>query len=278
MEILETATGHTPNLDESTCAYKKMCTKCFTVLEDFKPHTPGKDKATCTTAQTCTACGYEVVPALGHSYNSSYICTVCTYAKPESTYKLTFVNASNQKPLAGVIVEFYISADAEEPFITKTTNSRGYVTLSTKVASTVTIKLKNLPDGFINDETFLVGEESGLYGFECTVEVANGADYVYDGRDEDHPLNIALNNNSVTVAAGATIYCSYPHSAGMTMTIRNAAGVTVVYNGVEYKANSLGVITVKFAAQAGSIEYSEPNFFTIINNSSAEITLSPTVA
>ena len=280
--VIVSATGHTPNIDESTCSIRKICITCFnvgviTILEDYKPHTAGA-AATCTDPQACTACGYVIVEPLGHDYNSSYICKVCRYAKPESTYKLTFVNASNQKPLAGVIVEFYVSPDAEEPFITRTTNSKGLVTLITKVASTVTIKLKNLPDGFINDETFLIGEESGLYGFECTVEVANGADYVYDGRDEDHPLNIALNNNSVTVAAGATIYCSYPHSAGMTMTIRNAAGVTVVYNGVEYKANSLGVITVKFAAQAGSIEYSEPSFFTIINNSSAEITLSPTVA
>ncbi len=276
-EVIETATGHKPNLDESTCAYRKMCTVCYEVLEEFKPHTPGKDKATCTTAQVCTECGYEVVPALGHSYNSSYICTVCTYAKPASTYKLTFVNALDQKPLAGVTVEFY-DFETGELFHTDTTNSKGYIQLKTKVASTVTIKLSNLPDGFINNETFLVGEESGLYGFECTVEVANAADYVYDGRDEDHPLNVPLNNGTVTVASGATIYCSYPRSAGMTMTIRNAAGVTVIYNGVEYKANSLGVITVKFAAQAGSIEYSEPNFFTIINNSSAEKILSPTVA
>ncbi len=276
--VIEAAKGHTPNRDESTCAYRKMCTVCYEVLEDFKPHTPGDEEATCTTAQTCTACGYEVVPALGHSYNASYICTVCKYAKPASTYKITFVNASDQKPLVGVTVEFYASPDAEEPFETKVTNSRGLVTLITKVASTVTIKLKNLPDGFINNETFLVGEESGLYGFESTVEVANGADYVYDGRDEDHPLNIPLNGGSVTIASGATIYCSYPRSAGMTMTIRNATGVTVIYNGVEYKANSNGIITIKFAAQAGSIEYSEPNFFTIINNSGAEKTLSPTVA
>ena len=276
--VIATATGHNPNRDESTCAYRKMCMVCYEVLEDFKPHTPGPDEATCTTAQTCVDCGYEVAPALGHSYNSQYICTVCRYAKPQSTYKLTFVNAYDGKPLAGVTVEFYDSADAEEPFLVETTNSKGYVGIITKVASTVTIKLTNLPDGFINNESFLVGEESGLYGFECTVEVANAADYVYDGRDEDHPYNIPNEGGIVTVASGATIYCMYPRSAGMTMTIRNAAGVTIIYNGQTYEANTSGVITIKFAAQAGSIEYSEANHFTIINNSGADITLTPTVA
>lgn len=276
--VIASATGHTPNRDESTCEYRKMCTVCYTVLEEFKPHTEGAEEATCTTAQTCVDCGYEIVPALGHKYDANYVCTVCGYEKPESKYKLTFVNASDGKPLAGVTIEFYVSADAEEPFITKTTSSSGYVEITTKVASTATIKLSNLPAGFIITESYLVGEESGLYGLESTIEVANGADYVYDGRDEDHPYNIPNEGGSVTVASGATIYCMYPRSAGMTMTIRNATGVTVIYNGTQYKADSSGVITIKFATQGGPIENTEPNFFTIINNSGAAITLTPTVA
>ncbi len=276
--VIAAATGHTPNREESSCAYRKMCIVCYEVLEEFKPHTPGAQEATCTTAQTCTACGYEVVPALGHEYNASYICTVCGYIKPESAFKLTFVDASNRKPLAGVTIEFYASSEAEEPFAVKTTNSKGFVGLITKVSSTVTIRIKNLPEGFINDEAFLVGEESGLYGFECTIEIANAADFVYDGRDEDHPYNVPLEGGSVTVASGATIYCSYPRSAGMTMTINNAKGVTVIYNGQTYSANASGVIKIKFASQPGAIEYTEPNYFAIINNSGGEITLTPTVA
>ena len=266
--------GHTPNREEATCNYQKICIECFVTLESFKPHTPGA-AATCAAAQTCTSCGYELVEALPHSY-ADFVCTVCGYEKPENTYKITIVNASDGKPLANVTLKFY-DFETEELFHTATTDENGYVAFTTREASTAVVQLADLPEGYLNDETYLVGEESA-FGFEYTIKLMNASDYVYDGRDEEHSYNIPGNNGIVTVAASSTIYCMYPKSAGMTMTIKNAKGVKVVYNGVEYTANSSGVITVKFASQGGSIEYSEPNYFKIINTTGEDITLNPTVA
>ncbi len=273
---IEGPAPHSPNIDEATCAYQKICIVCWTVIEPYKDHTPSENEATCTTPQICTACGYEIVPALGHSFDSNYVCGTCGYESPENTYKITVTDTSSGVLVSNVTLIFR-DFETGEIFHTAVTDKNGYVEFTTKAAATATIELADLPEGYMNTETYLVGEESA-FGFEYTIQIMNEADYIYDGRDEDHPYNIPLNNGVVTVASGATIYCSYPRSAGMTMTIRGAAGITVMYNGVAYTANSNGIITVKFASQGGSIEYSEPCYFAIINNTGAEITLEPTVA
>lgn len=273
--VIEEPAEHTPNVEEPTCMYRKICIVCFETLEDYKDHTPSENEATCTTAQTCLECGYEIVPAFGHSYNADYVCTVCGYESPESAYKIIISNSSNGAPIANVTVIFY-DFETGEIFHTATTDKNGIVELTTRAASTAIIELADLPEGFLNSETYLVGEESA-FGFEYTIQLMNESDYIYDGRDEDHPYNIPANDGIVTVQANSTIYCMFPKSAGLKMTITNAAGITVIYNGVEYKANSNGVITIKFASQGGSIEYSEPNYFAIINSTGSAITLTPTV-
>ena len=270
--------GHTPNRDEATCAYQKICIKCMTVLEPYKEHTPG-DAATCTTAQVCTACGWTMNEALGHSYGGDDICTVCGATRPTYTYKITVLNAFDNIPMANVKLNIY-DFETEDYIGYVITDENGYAEFITKLCATAIIGPTELPEGY-SGETFLAGEESA-FGFECTLKLVNEADYVYDGRDEAHPFNIALNDGKVTVEAGATMYCSYPRSAGLTLTINNASGIKVIYKGVEYTAKD-GVITVKFDKQydeEGNLvatNYSEPCVFTVVNTTGAAVTLTPVV-
>ncbi len=67
---------HTPG-EKATCQQRAVCTVCHATYGALAPHTPG-EKATCTQPQVCTVCQKELVPAMGHAYQTKTTAPTCS--------------------------------------------------------------------------------------------------------------------------------------------------------------------------------------------------------
>lgn len=270
--------AHTPG-PRPTCYSSQKCTVCNEILAPMLEHKAGGE-ATCTEGQTCVNCGIQMSEPLGHKYNSNNICTVCGAKAPAYIYKITVVNAFDKCVMPGIKVNFY-DPTTNDLVASIRTDDNGYAEYISATLKNANVIAEELSDEY-SAEAFFLGQDS-YFGFEYTMQLMNQNDYIYDGRDELHPLNVGMGDGKVTVAANSTLYCMYPRAAGLTMKITGADGIKVVYNGVEYTATN-GVITVKFDIQRdenGSIlsaDESRPSNFAIVNTTSSSVTVTTTVA
>ncbi|MBE6547423.1 MAG: hypothetical protein E7667_00895 [Ruminococcaceae bacterium] len=127
------------------------------------------------------------------------------------------------------------------------------------------VKLSNVPENYDNTDTYIFVD-----GYELNIALSDPSDNATDGSDADHALPV-FDDDEISIAGGATVYCISARTSGYVLTLKNASGLMVTYKETEYLPVD-GVITVEFEEQNIDVLYSEPNEFVITNLSDTAYT------